>query len=376
MRFTPSRWLSSSLALVSVGTAYGQFWTINTNGTPTAINDSGIAAGYNTTQYFTWSAGGGLVGIGGVVPGNGNGGWPSISADGTQVGATANNPVTGKSEMAYYRTNTGMWTTCGSLGSYSGSSASAGFAMNSAGSILAGNAWISAGNTHAVVWSGGTMTDLGSNLSTRSTRANGVSDDGSLVGGWQDRSDGYRSGAVWVNGAETVLTVGGNPLADVNAVSGDGQWAVGNGGAYAFGQAYMWNRSTGLSFLNSPFDTSMYDTLSATAVSRDGSVVVGYARDTNPLDWGTPDIGWIWTSGTGVEEIGAWATAQGFNIGGNSLTDPTGISPDGRYIVGYGYAPNGFTTLGWVVSTPVPEPATLGVLAIGTLAVLRRRKSR
>ncbi len=77
-----------------------------------------------------------------------------------------------------------------------------------------------------------------------------------------------------------------------------------------------------------------------------------------------------------IEGVG-W---QDLNLVYESLLAPesvllraTGVSPDGRYIVGFGY--NSLTDRGeaWLLDT-VPEPTSLLVLACGLTAFLRRRR--
>jgi hypothetical protein len=53
-----------------------------------------------------------------------------------------------------------------------------------------------------------------------------------------------------------------------------------------------------------------------------------------------------------------------------TLTAATGISADGKTIVGYGY--NGGSPEAWIAT--IPEPATLSLLALGGM-MLRRRCS-
>lgn len=358
-------------AIAAASAAHAQYWTIGGNNweTPYAVTNSGLVAGYDVDQYFTFSPGGSIQGIGGQIPGNGHGGNPSISANGQRIGGTSINQGSGKSEISMYDVGTGAWTQLGSLGSFSDAGASAGFGISADGSTVVGNAWIDAGNTHAVRWQNGVLTDLGSMIDNRSTRANGVSGDGSVIGGWQDRADGYRSASVWINGAQTLLEVGGEPLGEAMAVSRDGNWVVGQGGWYGGNRAFMWNPNSGLTFINNPWE-SMGREMVATAVNGDGTLVVGYAR----AFW-EMDFGWVWTPSTGLMELGDYAALRGVDTGGSFLTNPLGVSDDGTYIVGQGIASDGWTFNAWEMHAPVPEPASALTLALGGLALLRRRRA-
>jgi uncharacterized membrane protein len=245
--------------------------------------------------------------------------------------------------------------------------------MSRNGQFVVGNGWISAGNAHGMVWNNGTVTNLGSAFADRSSRADGVSNDGSLIGGYQDREDGYRSGSVWVNGVQVLLeNSNGEPLGEVHAVSADGNWAVGGGGWYLGGAAYRWNPGTGLEALDNPFAAEGLE-MFATAVSDDGSVIVGVARD--PMPWGALDQGWVWTPSTGTMRMNDYLNAIGVSTT-DILSNPLGISPDGRTIVGYGYDANFTTSIGWQVSGAVPEPGTMIALGAGVMALAARRRRK
>ena len=74
-------------------------------------------------------------------------------------------------------------------------------------------------------------------------------------------------------------------------------------------------------------------------------------------------------------------TQQGDDLIGWRLEVATGISADGRTIVGYGQGPTGQTET-WVatLATPVPEPSALCLFGLGTVVLLdygwRRRRPR
>jgi uncharacterized membrane protein len=362
---TFSRFLFVGVALTLASLASAQYYTVD--GTVTSINNNGQAAGYDYTQYFTWTSGTGKTGIGGATPGNGDGGQPTISDNGRYVGGTSYNPSTNLSEISRYDTHTGQWTRFGSLGSSSGSSASSGFTMSGDGLTVAGNAWINAGSAHAVTTYGGPLSDLGSSLAGHSSRVNAINDNGTIDGGYQEMNDGYWAGAVWMNGTEQVLMDGGNPLGAVGAVSGNGVWAMGSNDYSANGDAYMWNSVTqAVTTLSNPFAGT---TLSVTGTNYDGSVIVGYAQD-----FFFDRIGWIYTKATGIELMNTYATGvSGYT--GDNLFIPLSVSQDGSYITGEYANFFGFPGGSFVLhAQAVPEPLPI-LLFVGAGLVLLRRRS-
>ena len=363
--------LVAALGLTAATAAQAQFYLLGPTDTPSSVTNSGIVAGYDDKSYFTWSVAGGKTPIPGTIPGNGTGGIARITEDGLKLGATNRNPDNGLTEIASYDTATGKWTTYGSLGASSGDSASGGFGMNANGTVQVGNAWVDAGNAHAIVVRDGVLTDLGSNIAGRSSRADAVSNDGRLIGGYQDREDGYRSAAVWVDGVEQLLEYNGIPLQQVNGISGNGEWAVGGGGFATNGSAYMWNATTGdIKLLDNPFADAGFE-LRATSVSFDGSVVIGYGED-----FFFSRMGWIWTEATGTMAMEDYAS-QFAGYSGEFLLGPLAVSQDGRNITGYGINADWTAYTGWMISVPVPEPATWASMALGLglLALVGRRRT-
>ncbi len=347
-----------AFAVGAAGPVQAQFYS-TTDAYLNSINNNGQAAGSNGGQFVTWTAGGGVNFIGGIP----DAGVATISDDGHFVSGMAMNGSTGKTEMALFDSVNHAWTTLGSLGSSSGSNASAAWGMTGDASVVVGNAWVDAGHAHAVYWKNGVVTDLGSSLSGHSSRAQAVSADGSLIGGYDEDSTGYWQGTVWKNGAETRLFNSSNDeLGLVGAISGDGQWVYGEDD-YT-GNAYMWNANTGVQEFANPFGAQM----TVTGVSHDGSVVVGTAGD-----FFSGIQGWIWTSATGVESMNTFASGLS-GYGGQDLFTPLGVSADGSYITGYYANMFGFAAGSFVVHNPVPEPSSLALLAFGVPFLIKRRK--
>ena len=106
----------------------------------------------------------------------------------------------------------------------------------------------------------------------------------------------------------------------------------------------------------------------ANGVSGDGSVVVRF----NNFPGGTrSQQGYIWTQQTGMLDLQSYLVAHGATgLTGWTLWDPTGISADGRTIVGEGIDPQNHNQA-WVAT--IPEPSTIVLAALGVLALLACR---
>jgi probable HAF family extracellular repeat protein len=205
----------------------------------------------------------------------------------------------------------------------------------------------------------------------RSTRANNASFDGSTIVGWQDSSTGFRQGAVWSGGTQTLMVdANGNLMGELGDVSADGTWAVGSGVSSNGFVAYRWSAATGVQTLGPnlvPGDRS-----SATGISNDGSVIVGFSRPLGPATFGR---GFIWSEGTGMLNLNTVAAAQGINTGGVIMALPLTISGDGLTVGGVTNAGSGFILR---LTSPIPEPSTMLSMAFGVLALagwaLRRNR--
>jgi uncharacterized membrane protein len=110
-------------------------------------------------------------------------------------------------------------------------------------------------------------------------------------------------------------------------------------------------------------------------LSDDGSLIFGYCSNFPFLPLinetrGSHDI-FVWTELTGMQSLENILTANGVYLDGWSLDYITNISADGHTITGCGLNPSGLTE-GWIVT--IPEPATLTLLALAGMIVLRQKK--
>jgi len=229
---------------------------------------------------FYWMPTTGVISDGGVSS-------AAVSRDGrTIVGRAADSS---RIEQAAIWRRATEWQLLGSFGpSAAPCDRSLSFAAgtSSDGRVVVGYANNGCLFSHAFRWEESTgMVDLGSLVAGRASSARAVSGDGKVVVGYQERAEGNRQGARWVDGRQELVP---GPAGSISGFVGD-----------------------------------------ANAVNRDGSIVVGrICRFGNPLD----QSAWVWTPGEGTRCLPAPSLRP--SPGPVIITDANGSSDDGRVIGG------------------------------------------
>ena len=332
--------IAALLLFFCVSSTNAQYFSLGSGLSATNVSSDGsIVVGDNGGQNFMWTQDSGVVLIGGVAPQN-YGGRTDVSGDGTLISATRINPDTNLGELSSYNVSTQTWTSHGSLGSSSGSSASSAWGMSSDGLTIVGLGWVNAGSAHAIKWTAAQgVEDLGSTVSGRSTRANAANSDGTVIAGWQDSSSGFRQGAVWTNGVQNLIThPNGDSATEAGAISADGLWVSGGQGFSNNYQAWKWSAATGIIDIG-PAPTSGWRG-AATGLTADGSKAVGFYRP-----WPAPATfgrGFIHTDIDGMVDLTDYAITLGIDVQGAILALPLGISQDGSTVVGVTNSGQGF----------------------------------
>jgi probable HAF family extracellular repeat protein len=312
------------------------------------LSDSDLGLG---AEAFRWTESTGMVGLGDLPGGEERSDAYAVSADGSVVVGAGSPGSPGSNAEAFRWTElTGMV----GLGFVPGTTRSVAAATSGdrAASVIAGS---SEGATFGSFrWTPGAgMVDLG-DLPGGEVRsdARGVSGDGSIIVGWSTSAAGeeaYR----WTH-ATGMVGLGdlpGGPFeSGATAISADGRVIVGEAASSTTFEAFRWTQPGGMTALGAlPFGSSI-----ALAVSRDGSVIVGRGSTQQAVDRAL-----IWNA-HGIRDLQDLLEQDlGLDLTGWTLEEATGISGDGRTIVGNGINPSGDPE-GWmaVLRQPAQTPAT------------------
>ncbi len=311
---------------------------------PTALSASGaviVGTLNDAIGAFYWMPTTGIIFAGGLSA-------TGVSRDGhTIVGTSTDASLT---KQAAIWTRGSEWRLLGSFGSNAAAcdrSLSSAAGTNSNGQVVVGQAYSGCTFSHAFRWQESTgMVDLGSSVAGQPSSARGVSADGNVVVGTQTRADGVPQGARWVGGKQELIPGVTGFVGAALAANSDGSVVVGRicrFGIDADQSAWVWRAQGGTTCLAPPKRIPSPGPIiigEATATSEDGQVVggsqnVGGSVDSNAVIWlgGQPAYLKDFLRANGVPDA--------FQDWPNTGTI-TGISPDGRVLVGWGAAPAGF----------------------------------
>jgi len=225
----------------------------------------------------------------------------------------------------------------------------------------------SASGEEAFRWFGGVMTGLGDLAGGAfESRATAVSADGAVVVG-RGASAAGQEAFRWTGGVMTGLgdLAGGAFESVAYDVAPTGLVVVGGGHSASGEEAFRWTpggHMVGLGDLaGGEFSSAAF------GVSANGRVIVGGASDSGGQK------AFYWTQRDGMRSLRD-VLEDDCGIGeallGWHLVVATGVSDDGRRVVGYGTNPEGDTEA-WAALLPEPSSLALGVAAVWAIASLR-----
>lgn len=345
------------------GGTYSQPAAISADGS-TIVGKASSSTASQTA--FRWTAAGGLVDLGDLPGGTVDSYATAVCADGSVIaghGTSAGQPLPGGGSTAL--TNEGFrWTAAGGLvglGSFSGSPyGSDARAVSADGSVIVGAATAANGFPRAFRWTAETgLVDLGLPADAGQAEANGISADGSIVAGTSyNTTTGSRAIFRWTvaDGLTSLGTIAGGTSGNATGISSDGSVIIGyERVSSSIRRAFRWTATEGFILLGDFVGGQDYS--EPLSLSADGDVIVGRSYSANAAD-----SAFVWDAVNGLRSIRTLLTEAGQAVGW-SITAATGVSADGKKIVGYGTNKSGQTE-GWLLDldAPPPPPATVALI--------------
>lgn len=302
------------------------------------VSADGVVAGRFFASYgeraFRWENG--IMQNLGTLPG-----WPhswgwGISADGRVV---VGDVTTGAGPKRAFRWESGVMQELGTLPSIPYSS---GVDVSFDGSVIVGVAHYP---FRAFRWVNGIIQDLGT-LGGNESWARGVSANGQVIVGLSRNAQGWWRAFRWESGVMQDLGTLGGPQSSALGISADGLVVVG----WAQDPQGQWRAFRWVNGVMQNLGTLPGQSVSlAAATSANGEIVVGWAYSY----WEYDGRAFRWTPSGGLEDLNQ--TYAHLLQGGSILKSATSISPDGRYIVGWGYnAATGRSIEAYLLDTGVP----------------------
>ncbi|MEL7167811.1 MAG: T9SS type A sorting domain-containing protein [Bacteroidota bacterium] len=281
----------------------------------------------NGVEAFRWTRSGAMEGLGGLPGGDMSSGATDVSADGSAVVGTGD---TERGDQAF------RWTRTGGM---EGIAIASSFAegVSADGTVAVGTGQTERGD-QAFRWRlGGEVEYLGDLPGSFTLSvAYDVSVDGSVIVGYGSIESG-REAFRWTRdgGMEGLGTLpGGDFRSEAYGVSADGAVVVGRANSESGIEAFRWTRTGGMEGLGYLSGESFFS--QANDVSADGSVVVGVGILANR------QAPFIWTAAEGMRALKTVLEDDyGLDLSGWELRAATAVSADGSVIVGYGTNPSG-----------------------------------
>lgn len=185
--------------------------------------------------------------------------------------------------------------------------------------------------------------------------ATAMSPNGAYLAGWSFGSNG-REAFTWSQryGMAGLGDLdGGQYDSYATGISADGMSVVGRAWSENGREAFLWESGNGMIGLGDLPGGEYYS--EALAISSDGTWVVGWSHTDNGEE------AFIWDETNGMRLLSdALTNDYGLDLTGWQLMRATGISRDGRAIVGYGLNPGGELEA-WCATIPLPNETTFAM---------------
>jgi hypothetical protein len=296
-------------------------------------NDAKVASGGDQSHVWYWTKDTWVVLLGDAPPyGNGIGGVPVITADGTQMTCSTwdtQDPATRKAVGSIYNITQASYTPFGITASNCGSERYGAWGMNSDASYACGLLWDGcSAHGYALNRTTGASKILPETYFYKPTRADAISEDGSVAAGWNDDYNGFRQGCAWKRDASgnysaklmnTGVTT--QKLAQPECISRNG-WIFGGGrSSIDNGAPYRWSYASGYQSLGAMPEAGV-----GTVISCNNDGTMAYIQGANP---------YLWIQSRGYVPLATWCSEHNFTLTSEWSFVAYGMSPDGLALTGY-----------------------------------------
>ena len=320
--------------------------------------DGSVVVGYSVstdgTEAFMWDAMNGMQSLNGPLIGRPDSDPPDQNLTAAHGVSADGNVIVGIGErdsrqLAFAKNLDGNTT------SYAVVSSNAN-AVSGDGSIVVGSMYSQAefpAGIEAFLWGSHGMVGIGDFPGGEFySVATDVSDNGSVIVGYgtpESATGQLREAFIWDStyGMRGIGFLSGTNESEATGVSADGNVVVGNSGRY---NVFRYDNQRGMIDLGPLPGGSTF--ISAQDVSADGSVIVGGA--TTPQFDREPFL-WDDKNGIGMQNLRTLLEDEGIDLTGwRQLGDATAVSADGSIIVGYGIKTDN-TTEAWIAKLGEPS---------------------
>lgn len=353
------------------GDFYSLAYGVSADGS--VVVGTGSKANYYT-EAFRWTRPGGLQPLGYLPDATPSSEAYAISSDGSVV---AGRSISGSSGGAFRWTPEGM-EPLGDLPPGGFDRPSTAMGASADGGVIVGTGNYSAGGGpmpvtgEAFYWTrSGGLTPLGDVPGGNGvSRAYDVSADGSVIVGKGDAQASFQVEDLGVafrwTSQEGMVSLGflpdGSTSSAATAVSADGSVIVGYSHSPVGGEAFRWTAAEGMTGIGHLNLVPHWNESHANGVSADGSVIVG----------GSDGAAYLWTADGAMRSLQeVLAQDFGLDLAGWTLQEAADVSDDGNTIVGWGQNPAGQIEA-WRAHVPSIDKIGVADPAAGELGSLQR----
>ena len=301
--------------------------------------DGKRAVGYTPAGIYYWTPDTGVIYTGGLPPGNGVGGRPRLSEDGTRM-CGAYLDVDGKANASLFTFADFTWTLSPNMGANCDITRTSAWEISRDGTVIVGLGYHQTQcNVRPSRWKVGDPATLP--LFTWfgwNARINGCNTNGTIMTGWQAQADGRWMACMWKPSGTSwsqvrFLTPAGQLLpGEGQCMSDDGSRVFGSGWFGSKREPFMWTQAGGAVSLGASPLTNYNDGFGIGCTRAGDKVCCFFRPGGTPLAVGE---GYMWIEGRGYVPLEQYAAEHGVTIPeGFRLAMPLDMSPDGLAIAG------------------------------------------